>query len=177
MAPKDKSLTGHERVMDPSEIIVTKTDLTGKLRYVNRTFCKFADYTPAQCIGQQHNIIRHPEMPRTVFKLLWDTIAGGDEIFAYVNNRSKNGDYYWVLAHVTPSRNSSGEIIGYHSNRRKPNGDTLKTHIEPLYDELLRLERSASSPKEGLAAGEKAVADLVAEKGMSFNEYMFALGV
>ncbi|MEQ8335687.1 PAS domain-containing protein [Nisaea sp.] len=163
--------------MAQDELIVTKTDLDGKIRYANRTFYKFADYEPVECIGVQHNIIRHPEMPRTVFKLLWDTIKSGEEIFAYVNNRSKNGDYYWVFAHITPSRSADGSIIGYHSNRRAPNRNVLHNHIQPLYTQLLDIERNSTSPKDALAAGETHIHDLLKSKGMSFNEFMFALGV
>ncbi len=158
----NKSLTGQARIMAPDEIIVTKTDLDGKIRYGNRTFYKFADYTPAECIGQQHNIIRHPEMPRTVFKLLWDTIKSGNEIFAYVNNRSKNGDHYWVLAHVIPSR--------------APNEDVIRTQIQPLYADLLKTEQAKGSPKDGLDAGEAVVAGLLKEAGLTFNQWIFQMG-
>jgi PAS domain S-box-containing protein len=177
MRKKDLSLTGNERTLDPDDLIVTKTDLSGKIRYGNRTFYKFAGYGPSECIGVQHNIIRHPEMPRTVFKLLWDTLKADNEIFAYVNNRSRNGDHYWVLAHVTPSWSETGEIIGYHSNRRAPNRAVIREHIDPLYATLMKIESSSASPKDALAAGEKHVHDLLASKGMSFNELMFALGV
>lgn len=127
MATTDKtSLTGVERTFSPDEIIVSKTDLTGKITYGNRTFYRLAGLEESDCLGVQHNLIRHPEMPRAVFKLLWDTIAAGEEIFAYVVNRSANGDHYWVFAHVTPSRDNSGRIVGYHSNRRVPNKKVIK---------------------------------------------------
>lgn len=80
-------------------------------------------------------------------------------------------------AHVTPSRDSTGSIIGYHSNRRVPNRKTLETHIIPLYKQLLTIEKQHASPKEGMAAAVKVVTDLLAEKKMSFNELMFSLGV
>jgi len=174
---KSKSLTGHERQMRPDQIIVTKTDLSGKIRYGNRTFFEFSDYSHDECIGKQHNVIRHPDMPRTVFKLLWDTLTAGNEIFAYVNNRSKNGDNYWVLAHVTPSRDTAGNIIGYHSNRRAPNRQVLDRDIMPLYKRLLAAERSAASPKAALEDGAAIIESLLREKSMSFNQYMFSLGV
>lgn len=163
--------------MRPDQIIVTKTDLSGKIRYGNRTFFEFSDYAHDECIGKQHNVIRHPDMPRTVFKLLWDTIAAGDEIFAYVNNRSKNGDNYWVFAHVTPSKDTSGNIIGYHSNRRAPNRQALDEHIVPLYRRLVQAERSASSPKAALADGSAMIGSLLRDRSMTFNEFMFSLGV
>ena len=97
-------LTGVERFFDKDEIIVSKTDLKGRMTYCNDVFLRIAGYTEQELLGQPHSIIRHPDMPRCVFKLLWDTIGAGKEIFAYVINRAKNGDHYWVLAHVTPSR-------------------------------------------------------------------------
>ena len=172
----NQELTGVERFFDDDEIIVTKTDLAGKLTYGNRTFYKLAGYTEEECIGQQHNIIRHPEMPRTVFDLLWKTLEQGNEIFAYVNNRSKNGDFYWVLAHVTPSLDVSGNIVGYHSNRRVPNPRIIKDHINPLYAELMQIERNASGPKEGIQKGYEKVLGILNETKMEFNELMFSLG-
>jgi len=170
-------LTGIERTFETDEIIVTKTDLTGKLTYVNPTFLKLADYTEQECLGQQHNLIRHPEMPRAVFKLLWDTLQSGEEIFAYVNNRSKNGDYYWVFAHVTPSRDASGNTVGYHSNRRVPNKQIIHDHIEPLYQKLLALEQADASPKAGLEKSFQSVVDLLKTSNLGFNQFMFSLGV
>lgn len=170
-------LSGNERTFDPDEIIVSKTDLRGKITYGNRTFFRLAGLEEKDCLGAPHNVIRHPDMPRAVFELLWQTIQGGDEIFAYVMNRSSNGDHYWVFAHVTPSRDGSGNIVGYHSNRRVPNREVLNTHIIPLYKDLLKVEQSADSPKDGMEAAVKVVTDLLAEKKMGFNEFMFALGV
>ena len=86
------SLTGVEKTFSPDEIIVTKTDLQGRISYGNRTFFRMCGYSEQECIGAQHNLIRHPDMPRCVFKLLWDTLQSGREVFAYVNNRSRNGD-------------------------------------------------------------------------------------
>jgi len=95
--------TDRERVMRKEEFIVSKTDLTGRITYGNRIFIEFSGYSEAELLGAQHNIIRHPDMPRAVFNLLWDTIAQGNEIFAYVKNMSKDGGFYWVFANVTPS--------------------------------------------------------------------------
>ncbi|MBT3490627.1 MAG: PAS domain S-box protein, partial [Gammaproteobacteria bacterium] len=78
--------TDRERVMRKEEFIVSKTDLTGRITYGNRIFIEFSGYSEAELLGAQHNIIRHPDMPRAVFNLLWDTIAQGNEIFAYVKN-------------------------------------------------------------------------------------------
>jgi hypothetical protein len=80
-------------------------------------------------------------MPRYIFKLLWDTLQNGQAIFSYVINRSKNGDHYWVLAHVTPSLDEAGNITSYHSNRRVPDRKILTETIIPLYAQLLAEEK------------------------------------
>ncbi len=169
-------MSGTELFMQPDEIIVTKTDLSGKITYGNRTFFKFAGYTEKDCIGVQHNIVRHPEMPRTIFKAAWDSIKDGREIFAYVNNKSKNGDAYWVLAHMTPSRDSAGKIVGYHSNRRAPDQQIIKQTIIPLYDHLLKIEKASSSPKDGLANAYADLQKMLATKKQTLNEFTLSLG-
>ena len=102
--------TGKERTFSDDEIIVSKTDPKGRLTYVNDVFCKVGLYSEDELVGQPHSIVRHPDMPRSIFALLWERIRAGREIFAYVKNMAKNGDYYWVLAHVTPSYDGNGQI-------------------------------------------------------------------
>ena len=167
--------SGREVFFPASELIVSKTDAKGRLTYANRLFCNIAGYSEAELIGQPHSIIRHPDMPRCVFKLLWDTLADGREIFAYVKNMTKHGDHYWVFAHVTPSFDAQGNIVAYHSNRRTPDPGVIKNAIAPLYAEVLRIEQSQRNGKDGLAAGYQALVDFVASKKVSYDELMFAL--
>ena len=169
------SVTGKERFFQPEEIIVSKTDLKGRLTYANRTFIDLSGYTESECLGQQHNLIRHPDMPRAIFNLLWETIQDGREIFAYVVNRSKNGDHYWVYAHVTPSRDMVGNIVGYHSNRRVPDRKILEGTIMPLYQELLKTERAHDNRKEGLAASIALLNQTLAERQMAYDEFIARL--
>ena len=173
--PKDTSLTGTERFFDDNELIVSKTDINGQLTYVNNVFLRLASYAEKECVGQPHNMIRHPHMPRCIFKLLWDTIQSGKEIFAYVLNRSANGDHYWVIAHVTPSKDSSGQIVGFHSNRRTPNRSILDNTIIPLYNSLLAEEKKHSDRKAGLAASSAMIEDLLKEKGVEYDEFIAGL--
>jgi len=171
-------LTGNERYFDKDDIIVTKTDLTGKITYGNRTFTNISGFKNEQeCLGVQHNIIRHPQMPRSVFELLWETIKNGDEIFAYVINRALNGDHYWVFAHVTPSFDNGGNIINYHSNRRVPNKDIINTHIKPLYSILMEIEKKDSSQKQGLANAMQKLSDVLKTENKTYSEFIFSLGV
>ncbi|MBF0472006.1 MAG: PAS domain-containing protein [Gammaproteobacteria bacterium] len=133
--------TNHEYQVGDEEFIVSKTDTKGRITYVNRVFMKVARFNEDQLLGQQHNIIRHPDMPRGVFKFLWDTISQGDECFAFVKNLAADGSYYWVFANVTPDYDESGTIIkGYFSVRRKPSLTAINT-ITPIYQEMLALEQ------------------------------------
>lgn len=174
MSGSDKPLTGRERRFPDDEIIVSKTDVTGRLTYVNDVFLTVSGYSEAEVIGQPHSLIRHPDMPRAVFRLLWEAIGAGREIFAYVNNRAKNGDHYWVLAHVTPNMDANGEIIGYHSSRRAPRAEAL-ARIKPLYQALLDTERRAADRKLGLEASFRQLTDILAREGKSYGEFVFGL--
>ena len=164
--------TGVERTFAPNEFIVSKTDTTGRLTYVNKTFMEIADYTEVELHNQQHNIIRHPDMPRGVFKLLWDSIQAGKEIFAYVINMTKFGDHYWVIAHVTPSYDTAGQNCGYHSNRRVPSQSALEV-IKPIYREMLSIE--ARSRKDGPSDSVAYLQSILDDKGISYDEFIFGL--
>lgn len=158
-----------------SEIIVSKTDPRGRITYANRTFCDIAGYVESELLGQPHSILRHPEMPRAVFKLLWDTISSGKEIFAYVRNTTKTGNYYWVFAHVTPSFDRQKNIVAYHSNRRVPKRAAIDAVICPLYTSILAAETSHKNGKEALAAGVECLEHALKSLGKSYEEFVLTL--
>ena len=158
-----------------SEIIVSKTDLKGRIEYANDVFCRVSEMSTAEVVGQPHSIIRHPDMPRTVFKYMWETIQAGSEIFAYVKNMSATGKFYWVIAHVTPSRDADGNIVGYHSNRRVPSRKGIQD-IEPLYKKLLSLELAASNRKQGLLDGEAHFHGMLAGLGQTYEQFIWSTG-
>jgi PAS domain S-box-containing protein len=166
--------TGRERTWGEEEIIVSKTDLKGIITYANQTFLKVAQYEEEEILGKPHNIIRHPDMPRCVFKFLWDTIEAGDEIFAYVKNMAKSGDHYWVFAHVTPTFDSQGKIIGYHSNRRCPERHQVRI-FDDLYRQLLAEEKRHSDWRAGMAAAGEMLMNAVAQKNMTYGEFIFSV--
>lgn len=118
----------------PHELFFSVTNKSGVIEFGNDVFVRVSGYSEAELTGQAHSIIRHPDMPRCIFKLLWDTISTGKPIVAYVKNLAKDGSYYWVLASVF----SMPE--GYISVRLKPSPTRLKV-IEPLYRSLLEIER------------------------------------
>ena len=166
--------TGIERTFPENNVIVSKTDARGIITYANQTFLDVARYDLKEVIGKPHNMIRHPAMPRSVFKFLWDRIASGFEVFAYVVNLAKDGDHYWVFAHVTPSFDDHGTIVGFHSNRRTPDRRALPV-IERIYADLREVERSAA-PGEAIPSGRRALAKKLEELGQPYDVLMFSLG-
>lgn len=158
-----------ELTFEDNAFIVSKTDLNGKIKYGNKLFITMSGYTEEEFLGAPHNILRHSDMPKVVFTLLWQQVRSGKEIFAYVKNRTKNGDYYWVFAHVTPSFDTNGTIIGFHSVRRKPSILALRV-IEPLYRSLVELEK-----RSGVSASLDALTKILNEKGVSYDEFILSL--
>ena len=152
-----------------NDFIVSKTDLKGRITYCNKIFMEMAEYSEEELLGHPHNVIRHPDMPKAVFKYLWDTIATKQEVFAYVVNKTKNGNDYWVYANVTASLDVNEKIIGYYSVRRKPNPKALETII-PLYKAMLDVEKSS-----GVAASFKVLTDILDEKGIGYDELIISL--
>ncbi len=157
------------REIGENDFIVSKTDTKGRLTYVNKIFMDLAEYGEEELLGKPHNIVRHPDMPKAVFKLLWDKIQNKEELFAYVLNKTKNANEYWVYADVTPSLDERGNIIGYYSVRRKPNPQALEI-IKSLYAKMLQAERSG-----GMTAGTKVLTDLLHQEGVSYDEYIISL--
>lgn len=157
------------------EIIVSKTDMKGHLVYANDVFCRVAEMSTRDVIGKPHSIIRHPDMPRAVFKLLWDTIQSGKEIFAYVKNMSKSGKYYWVIAHVTPSFDGYGQVTGYHSNRRSPDPRKVK-EVSDLYASLLAEEKRHANAKAGIEASYEMLTDLLTSQNKTYSEFVWSIG-
>lgn len=167
-------LTGHEQKFSRDEIIVSKTDPKGILTYVNDIFIRISGYEENELIGKPHSVIRHPHMPRCIFRLLWETIADGREIFAYVNNRCKNGDHYWVLAHITPTLGPGGRIVGYHSNRRVPAPEALAAVI-PLYQRLLEEEQKQPTSRAAVEAGASLLNKIISETGKNYDQLILSL--
>lgn len=166
--------TGQERTFRDDEIIVSKTDLRGRLTYVNDVFLRISAYDESEIIGKPHNVIRHPDMPRSVFKLLWDTIQAGEELFAYVVNLASDGAHYWVLAHVTPSFDASGKVVGYHSNRRTASRAAIGA-VSAVYADLRAAEASSTDPVQSIAAGTARLQAILAEAGMDYGQWVWSV--
>lgn len=140
--------TDQELELPDDEFISSKTNAKGIMTYANLLFVKYSGYKESELLGQQHNIIRHPDMPRVIFKLMWDTLQSNREFNGYIKNLNKNGSYYWVFANMAPSFSSENELLGYYSVQRKPDPEKLN-HIKNLYVDLLDIEQQ-SSTKEAI---------------------------
>ena len=129
-----QSTSSKEVTFSTSEQLVSTTDLQGDITYANDSFCRIAGYTNEELIGQHHNIVRHPDMPKAAFADLWQKLKRGDSWRGMVKNRCKNGDYYWVDAYVTPLY-SGDKIVGYQSVRVAPTNEQ-KQAAENLYQAI-----------------------------------------
>ena len=119
--------------------VISKTDLKGIITYVNNAFCKLSGYEKKELIGQPHNIIRHPDMPKSVFKQLWNTIEKGEKFRGFIKNLRKDGKYYWVEVFIEPIYDENDTKIGYISTR-KPVSSSDKQKYEKLYQEMKQKE-------------------------------------
>ncbi|MCV3546484.1 PAS domain-containing protein [Campylobacter lari] len=158
-----------EKILEPDTLITSKTDLKGNIIYANDDFLKYAGYKMNEILYKSHNIVRHPDMPRTVFKYLWDNIQMKREVFAFVKNKTKFNDYYWVFANITASCDSNENILNYYSVRRKPKAEAVKT-IEEIYKVLIRKEK-----EDGVKAGLEELNAVVKSYGMSYNELIMQI--
>jgi len=137
-----RTLAEREVYLAADELIITKTDTTGHITYANRVFMRLVNYSENELLGKPHNIIRHPDMPRGAFRLLWKTLQAGRECFVVVKNYTADKDYYWVFANITPDVNLAGTLQGYFSVRRQAERHAIEA-VVPLYAEMRRIEAAA----------------------------------
>jgi len=164
-----KNITNNEKVLNQNDFIVSKTDTKGKIIYCNEIFAKMAGYPPADLIGANHNLIRHPDMPKLAFQLLWELIQNKDEFFGFVKNLCADGGYYWVFAYITADLDQHGNITSYTSVRRKMPQSAIDI-IAPIYRQLLDAERSG-----GVEAARRLLNDLLEQHHVGYREFIINL--
>lgn len=158
-----------EIILDSKRYIVSETDAKGKLLSWNAYFSEVAGYSENELLGHSHNIIRHPDMPRVVFKLLWETIGAGKNINAVIKNLAKDGRYYWVFTEFEVKKDlATNEITGYVAHRKNVSKHIIEI-IASLYKELLSIENV-----EGVEASQVYLENFMLEKGdgISFENIM-----
>ncbi len=161
-------LTGNERPLLRSEIISTRTDHRGVIAFTNRKFSEVTGYTREEAVGAPHNIIRHPDVPRAVYKIMWDIIKSGEQFFGVTKNRCKNGDHYWTLGYFQPEMNEQGLITGFRSTRQGLHDEDLKQVFEELYQNVRQTELKYSRPEQ-IAAGVECMMKQLKRRG--FTDY------
>jgi len=164
--------TDIEREVKNIDMIISKGDAEGNITYTNPIFMKISGYTQGELLDKPHAILRHPDMPKVIFKYLWENIKEGKEVYAYVKNLCKDGSFYWVLAQIRMAKNPDGSFRNYVSTRRQIL-ESAKAVISELYAKLLKIEK-----EEGIEASEKALEAFLVENGQSFdtfNEFMIQL--
>lgn len=166
--------SGREISLGDEDFIVTKTDLKSRITYANPIFMSITGYRESELLGQPQNIVRHPEMPCGLFRLLWNSITRGEECFAYINNLAKSGDNYWVFANITPDRAADGQITGYFSCRRKPDPEALR-RIQPIYARMLATEASHSGASDACAASLALLNEHIHKEHDSYEAYVLGL--
>jgi len=164
--------TDVEQEVRSIDIIVSKGNEAGDITYANPIFFKLAGYTQGELIDKPHSLIRHPDMPKIIFKYFWDSLKEGKDVYAFVKNLSKDGSFYWIYAHVRVAKNPDGSFRNYVSTR-KTMSTGARAIIEPLYARLIVAEESG-----GMEVSLKVLEEFLASYGGSletFNDVMTKL--
>lgn len=163
-----------EVLLQDDDLIISKTCPKGKIRYANRAFMAISGFSEQELMGQPHNMIRHPDMPRGVFRLMWKTLQQGNEFFGFVKNRCADGSFYWVFANVTQDLSASGQVHGYYSVRRKPDPKVIHSIVEPLYQKMLHIETQGSGGSV-LDQSTQVIRQWLSDHALDYNQAMIRL--
>ena len=127
-----------EYIVD-GDVIISQTDLKGVITYANKAFCKVSGYKADELVGQPHNIVRHPKMPKIEFANMWETISGGQAWNGLVKNLRKDGKFYWVDTEILPIKNEEDDITGYIAVRKEASRKDVN-EIEKKYNKMLETQ-------------------------------------
>ena len=152
---------------DKTKTLMSKTDKYGNIEYANDAFIEVSAYEDFELMSQPHSIIRHPDMPKVIFKILWDNLKTGKNFHAIIKNMSKTGRYYWVITDFDIKKDMQGNIKSYVAYRKAVPEKVIKNHIEPLYSRLLKIEEI-----NGTEASEKYFLGYLEEKETSYYQYI-----
>jgi len=162
--------TGKTLKIKDGEIIISKTDMSGKITYANDTFIELSAFSKDELLGAPHNIIRHPDMPKALFYFMWDRINRGKNFKAVVKNITKNGDAYWVVTDFSIKKAPDGSVK-YYTAFREGAPSYVVRDISLVYKEILKIEET-----QGMEISIKHFEALMDKKNMNYEEwieYMF----
>lgn len=126
---------------DKTKTLISETDVKGTITNVNDVFCAVSHYSASELIGQPHNLIRHPDMPKLIFKLLWDNLKVGNNFVGVIKNLAKTGEYYWVVTDFEMRRDAMGNITHYIGRRKSVPEAAINNYLAPFYESLLKMEK------------------------------------
>ena len=158
--------TGKQIKLDSKRYIVSKTDTKGNIVFGNDYFSEIAGYKENELIGAPHNILRHPDMPKAIFHLMWQHLESGRNIMAVVKNLARNGDHYWVVTDFDIKRDRLGEVRNYLAFRQSAPKHVVK-EIEPLYEILLQIEK-----EHDMEASIEYLLGYLEEKRMNYDQFI-----
>ena len=150
-----------------SQVVISETDVYGRITNVNDVFCNVCGYSPEEMIGQPHSIIRHPDMPKLVFKLLWDNLKVGNNFIGVIKNLAKSGEYYWVITDFEMLRDAMGNITHYIARRKSVPKAVIENYVAPLYDTLLKLEKVG-----GMELSSRFFKNYLAKQGKDYIDFI-----
>ncbi|CAA6814411.1 MAG: SIGNAL-TRANSDUCTION SENSOR PROTEIN-PAS/PAC domain [uncultured Sulfurovum sp.] len=148
------------------KFIVSKTDLKGKIIFTNKNFSEVSGYTEAELVGENHNILRHPDMPRAVFFLVWKTLLAGNPISGVVKNLAKDGRYYWVIADFEAKKDNNGNITALTAFRRAAPQDVIES-AEELYETMVAIEK-----KHGMEKSLSYLEGYLEDENVTYHEFI-----
>ncbi len=155
--------------LDPYKTIMSKTDGKGIIEFANDYFMEISGYKEWELMGQPHNVIRHPDMPKVIFKILWERLEQGKNIHAVVKNLAKDGRYYWVITDFKTTYDEYGAPLAHYS-RRKAIPENVKVFFEDLYQKLCKIEEAG-----GMEASRAYLSGLLEDAGLSYDEFILHL--
>ena len=150
-----------------SQVVISETDVYGRITNVNDVFCNVCGYSPEEMIGQPHSIIRHPDMPKLVFKLLWDNLKVGNNFIGVIKNLAKSGEYYWVITDFEMRRDATGNITHYIARRKSVPKAVIENYVAPLYETLLKLEKVG-----GMELSSRFLKNYLAKQGKDYIDFI-----
>lgn len=158
--PSDRELE-----WDKSKVLLSKTDAKGNILYANESFIDVSGYDDFELMNKSHNLLRHPDMPKVIFKLLWENISKGDSYIAIFKNMSKTGRFYWVVIDIKSTNDSYGSMT-FTGQQRAVNPDVINKIIEPLFKKLLHIEQAS-----GIQSSENYLIGFLEEKGKTLPQF------
>lgn len=162
-APIDKEI-----ILDPTKVIMSKTDYKGVIQYANEYFMHICGYKEYELMGKPHNVIRHPDMPKVIFKFMWEKLHKGENIYAAVKNLTKDGSYYWVMTNFESVYDENDQIIAYNARRKAIPIQARKT-LENLYKKLIKIE------ERNIGVAERYLYGFVENSGLSYNNLFLSI--